>query len=269
VSEIPPTIFQTWKSKTDLPKVFRFWSESLKTKNSGYDYILWDDADNRAFIAQHYPWFLETYDDFPAEIYRVDAVRYFFLYHFGGIYADFDMQCLKPLDSLRARGGIILGQMGTDASFEHAIPNACMMSEAREEFWLLVISLMQSAEKRLRPEYVTGSVVLKQAYDRYAEARADDDVQDKIAEVRNRLSAELAPKPVASSVTLVPAYVFYPIDWHDPIHDTYLRRPLLRDGLVIDDATANSMFPKSYLMTLWSHSWEPQDLGNGRSSSDF
>lgn len=48
-----------------------------------------------------YPWFLSTYNSYPYNIQRVDAVRYFILHHFGGIYLDLDVGCLKRLDFLR------------------------------------------------------------------------------------------------------------------------------------------------------------------------
>jgi mannosyltransferase OCH1-like enzyme len=37
-----------------------------------------------------YPWFLETFDGYPYPIQRADAIRYFVLHHFGGIYIDLD-----------------------------------------------------------------------------------------------------------------------------------------------------------------------------------
>ena len=40
--------------------------------------------------ACRYPWFLETFDGYPYPIQRADAIRYFVLHHFGGIYIDLD-----------------------------------------------------------------------------------------------------------------------------------------------------------------------------------
>jgi mannosyltransferase OCH1-like enzyme len=37
-----------------------------------------------------YPWFLETFDGYVYPIQRADAIRYFVLHHFGGIYIDLD-----------------------------------------------------------------------------------------------------------------------------------------------------------------------------------
>ena len=41
---------------------------------------------------------------------RVDAVRYFLRYHYGGVYADLDFEALKPLDALLVEKDLVLGQ---------------------------------------------------------------------------------------------------------------------------------------------------------------
>jgi hypothetical protein len=65
-----------------------------------YEYMLWTDASSREFIAKEYPWFLHTFDGYTYPIERADAIRYFVLYYYGGIYLDLDIGCLRPLDPL-------------------------------------------------------------------------------------------------------------------------------------------------------------------------
>lgn len=259
MNSIPPLIFQTWKSKTDIPADFVFWSGTLRTKHAHYRYQFWDDADNRRFMADRYAWFLPRYDAFPAEIFRVDAVRYFFLYEYGGIYADMDMHCLRPLDPLRAFGGVVLGRMGTDPDFPHSIPNAWMMSAPRQEFWLLAISLMLSADPTGRPEHVTGSVILKQAHDLYVSDYQGPVVQAHLQAIRAHLMPDQAPIPGPSHITLLPGYMIFPIDWSDLLHDRFVRRPFLRENKILDDSAAQQLFPKSHMVTFWRHTWETKD----------
>lgn len=64
------------------------------------EYKLWTDAGSREFIAEHYSWFLDTFDSYTYPIQRADAIRYFVLYHYGGVYIDLDIGCLKPMDPL-------------------------------------------------------------------------------------------------------------------------------------------------------------------------
>lgn len=62
--------------------------------------MLWTDDSSREFIKSHYTWFLGTFDAYTYPIQRADAIRYFVLYHYGGIYIDLDIGCLRPLDPL-------------------------------------------------------------------------------------------------------------------------------------------------------------------------
>ena len=64
------------------------------------EYILWTDQSSRDLIEQHYPWFLDTFDGYRWPIQRADAIRYFVLYHFGGVYFDLDVGCLRRFDPL-------------------------------------------------------------------------------------------------------------------------------------------------------------------------
>lgn len=62
--------------------------------------MLWTDASSREFIAKEYPWFLDTFDDYTYPIQRADVIRYFVLHHYGGVYLDLDVGCLRSLDTL-------------------------------------------------------------------------------------------------------------------------------------------------------------------------
>ncbi|KAI0081708.1 hypothetical protein K474DRAFT_1132978 [Panus rudis PR-1116 ss-1] len=99
VERIPRILHQSWKSET-LPTRWVNVSQSCRDMNPDYEYKLWTDASGREFIAENYPWFLDTYDGYTYTIQRADAIRYFILYHFGGVYLDLDIGCTQPLDPL-------------------------------------------------------------------------------------------------------------------------------------------------------------------------
>jgi hypothetical protein len=62
--------------------------------------MLWSDAASREFIVQHYPWFISVFDNYPYAIQRADAIRYFVLHKYGGVYIDLDVGCLRRFDPL-------------------------------------------------------------------------------------------------------------------------------------------------------------------------
>ena len=58
---------------------------------------------SRELIATEYPWFLTTFDNYTQPIQRADAIRYFVLSHYGGIYIDLDdVRPRRPGPCLRA-----------------------------------------------------------------------------------------------------------------------------------------------------------------------
>lgn len=87
--KIPKIIHQTWKTK-HIPKEFQSYHKKIKTTFKEFEHILWTDKDNRDFIEEKFSWFLPIYDGYKKNIERVDAVRYFILYEYGGIYMDLD-----------------------------------------------------------------------------------------------------------------------------------------------------------------------------------
>lgn len=210
-NEIPATIFQTWKSKTSLPENFKMWKTTFAEHNPSFEMVFWDDDDNREFIKAEFPWFYKVYMRYPGEIYRADVVRYFFLYRYGGIYADLDVECLRSLDGLRREGDVVLGRMGTDP--DHSIPNAIMASKPKEEFWLLVIwLLLQIKDIQRSPEFVTGPVILKAAVALY-HARDPILLKTVVSTMSAKLPLNLKPQPRPSNIAILPPRRLYPLDW--------------------------------------------------------
>ncbi|KAK3712145.1 hypothetical protein LTR37_009236 [Vermiconidia calcicola] len=68
--------------------------------NPDFEIKEWDAVTSRELLQQHYAWFLPTYDGYRYPIQRVDAIKYFLLDHFGGIYMDLDIACRRPLAPL-------------------------------------------------------------------------------------------------------------------------------------------------------------------------
>ncbi|KAE8146909.1 nucleotide-diphospho-sugar transferase [Aspergillus avenaceus] len=98
-TSIPRIIHRTFKSK-DIPSEWKYSFESCEQQNPTYEQYFWTDESARDFIATHFDWFIPTYDAYPYNIQRVDAIRYFLLWHYGGIYIDMDIACRRPLDPL-------------------------------------------------------------------------------------------------------------------------------------------------------------------------
>lgn len=254
----PPLIFQTWKSRSVIPANYRHWRQTFVDLNPDCQILLWDDADNRAFIADRFAWALPVYDSYPREIFRADAVRFFFLFEFGGLYADMDTECLRSIHSSATAGAIVLCRMGGNPDFEHSLPNAVMASRPFQIFWLFAIKRMLDAAASpdaatAGPEDLTGPILLKRTYDAFiildeAAVRAELAPLVALLSERQRTSLRYA-KP-----SILPGRVWYPIDWTNLLHKR-LRDRLRRDNRILPGAVGRTLFPHAAVVTYWGHSW--------------
>ena len=93
------TIHQSWSTET-LPAKYL----TLKIKNKKFfkdwKYKLWTDDQNKFFIKNKYPSFYKIYENYNHYINKVDAVRYFYLYEYGGLYMDLDVMIIKDITNL-------------------------------------------------------------------------------------------------------------------------------------------------------------------------
>jgi inositol phosphorylceramide mannosyltransferase catalytic subunit len=262
-AEIPRRIFQTWKVRSPLPAAFELWSSTIREHNKDYEYVIWDDADNRQFIAENYPWFVDKYDSYEREIFRVDAVRYFELFHFGGFYLDLDVECLQPLDRYLWDHDVLVGRMGHDNAFPNSIPNAIMASKPRQEFWLYAMSHLVTGPTSGDVEIVTGPKFLKACVDSWNEGATDRGV--RIESIRKRLSPELAVTDRTRRITILPPDEWYPLNWNDPAHQSLRSQWLNRTEIA--RASKAMFYGRSTLVTYWAHSWD-QSIGGARNVAD-
>jgi len=91
----------------------------------------------------NYRWFLPIFDTYPLPIMRADVIRYFLLHHFGGIFVDLDVLCLKPFSGLVSNRELILGiepelyvtEPVPGREFHRVLCNAVMASRPGHPFW--------------------------------------------------------------------------------------------------------------------------------------
>lgn len=99
-------IHQIWfdmGNGSQVPSRYQPYIDSWRHHHPHWQYMLWNETKARTFLNDHYGWFLSLYDSYKSTIHRVDALRYFLLFHFGGAYVDIDTECERPLDVLLSR----------------------------------------------------------------------------------------------------------------------------------------------------------------------
>ncbi|EEB08783.1 mannosyltransferase complex subunit [Schizosaccharomyces japonicus yFS275] len=110
MEHIPRIIHQLWKDD-EIPENWQVTASSCRSvhlEENGWQVILWTDEKVERFLEDNYAWFLPTYRSYTYTIQRVDAVRYFLIYHYGGIYMDLDIGCKRDMSALLGTGSLIL-----------------------------------------------------------------------------------------------------------------------------------------------------------------
>lgn len=145
---IPKIIHQTYKD-TNIPSQWQKGQQNCINLHQDYQYILWTDEMAREFISEEYPWFLNTWDNYKYPIERADAIRYFALSHFGGIYIDLDDACEKKLDPLLKYPAFVRKTLPT------GISNDVMGSIPKHPFFLKTVDNLQRYDWNYFIPYLT------------------------------------------------------------------------------------------------------------------
>ncbi|EGW32852.1 uncharacterized protein SPAPADRAFT_60194 [Spathaspora passalidarum NRRL Y-27907] len=145
---IPKIIHQTYKT-SDIPEIWKSGQQACVSLHQDYQYILWTDAKARQFISEEFPWFLKTWDSYPYPIQRADAIRYFALVHYGGIYIDLDDGCERKLDPLLTVPAFVRKTVPT------GISNDVMGSVPNHPFFLKVLESLKTYQRNWLVPYIT------------------------------------------------------------------------------------------------------------------
>lgn len=98
---IPKIIHQIWSGiDGPLPDLFRKFGNTWKTCHPEWKYEYWDNERMIQFVQNFYPQYWKPYQNCTYNIQRWDIIRYLILDKMGGMYVDFDSECLEPLDEL-------------------------------------------------------------------------------------------------------------------------------------------------------------------------
>lgn len=93
---IPKIIHYCWLSGDPFPDLINKCIDSWHNILSDYEFILWD---TRQIDVNSNLWLKQAYEN-KKYAFAADYIRFFALYHYGGIYLDADVEVLKDFKSL-------------------------------------------------------------------------------------------------------------------------------------------------------------------------
>ena len=234
ISSVPHIIHQSWRSHK-LEPFQKEWQKTWLRNHPEWTYLFWTDKGNRKLVAEHFPWFLDTYDGFPLNIQRADCARYFYMLQYGGCYFDLDFESLKSLDPLILNVQVALAYMTTDIDADISIPNAFLASVPGHVFWLFVIkrvlvAFATSTTNDRDAHRTTGPVMLKEAVAQYQITSSSQDL------------------------VIFPAEKLYAVDfnWRDDPKMRHVFSYCHAASKSFNSTHCKKFFPESYAITYWS-----------------
>lgn len=141
----PKIIHQTWKNN-DIPE---HWKESFiqwQKLHPGWYYHYTTDIDNRCYVVEHFPEYLETYDKLPYGIQRADMIRYMYLYNMGGVYSDLDIVPTRPLSDYSFDPNYEIYTVPSRTT-PNVFTNSLMISKAKCKIWLEMLEYIRNYKK--------------------------------------------------------------------------------------------------------------------------
>ncbi len=144
----PKIIHQTWKTSR-IPKKWKISQKQWIKLHPTWEYRFWTDTDIENFIKEKHPEFLNTWNSYPYQIQKVDAVRYFILNDFGGIYSDLDIVPRLPLDEY-VDNMQVEAMFVPSANFQYVqcFTNAFMISHKGASIWQRVFDELGVKNKK-------------------------------------------------------------------------------------------------------------------------
>ena len=202
----------------------------------GFQFYHWDDEGNDRLV-RHFPAYYATYRNYDQVIKKVDAVRFFYLYHVGGIYMDTDMACLRPFPPwLTNTTDVVLGVAAGQADF---VPNAFMAAPRKHPFVAFLIQQLKYTSKHTRSVFATAGPAFLSAAVKWWKAN------------------------VGTGLTLLPFEVLYA---DSSAKDTC---SISEARIEADIRTCSESLPKSWVYSISAGTWCPGCPGSRNKSRAY
>ncbi len=172
---IPHIIHQLWEGATErLPEQFRQFAGTWKKNHPEWRYERWNKRRMDTFVRKHYPEFAPVYFGYRYDAQRWHAIRYLILHTFGGVYVDFDCECLEPvgghLEGKSCCFGLEPPQHARMLQRESLLSPAFIAAEAGHPFLKRIVEALPAVKSRAKNKIravreTTGSLLLTDLYE--------------------------------------------------------------------------------------------------------
>ncbi|XP_064620545.1 uncharacterized protein LOC135483513 [Lineus longissimus] len=180
LERVPKIVHLTWKSEKVPAKAVPF-IKKWQTTNPDWEVWFWTDKNTAEFMEINFPDYYAVFTSYKSNIERADAMRYFIIYQFGGVYADLDIEPVKSLNPLLDKYTCLLSQEPYEHgnlmriemlnNFGFLACNAFMMCRRQHPFFKFALdSLKVHKDNPAGVLHTTGPVFLSKVYRKYIES---------------------------------------------------------------------------------------------------
>ena len=135
----------------DIPEINIYCSNSIKQTNPDFEYILWKDETIKNFMKNEFSEYYEKFNELPRMIMKIDMLRYFLMYKYGGLYTDMDYLMFKPFDMLNEK--VVIPCNREDENHNPiCLGNCIFASEQNHPFWKSLMDTLFTID-RTKLEY--------------------------------------------------------------------------------------------------------------------
>lgn len=169
--------FGTIPNKKEAEKAYislKIYRDSWKIQNPNWYHVEWDKKMCELLVKSFYQEYWVLYQSYKHEIQRCDMARYFILHRYGGVYADMDYYCNKPLDRAFQRFDKDFYLVTTPNNGGQYVSNSFMYSKPGNVFWRRLFIEMEQRicfpiyySRHMQIMYSTGPGILTRVYNRY------------------------------------------------------------------------------------------------------
>tara|TARA_B110000902_G_C14110910_1_gene514298 strand:+ start:88 stop:729 length:642 start_codon:yes stop_codon:yes gene_type:complete len=131
----------------DIPDINLYCSNSIKQTNPDFEYILWKDETILNFMKDEFPEYNEKFNELPRIIMKIDMLRYFLMYKYGGLYTDMDYLMFKPFDMLNEKVVIPCNREDENQN-PICLGNCIFASEPNHPFWKSLMDTLFTIDRR-------------------------------------------------------------------------------------------------------------------------
>lgn len=126
-----------------------------KLKLFNWKHIIWDDKSIRKLITTYYPQYLSLYNYFDIMVQKIDLAKYIIIYHYGGVYIDMDMDCVKDLTNLiNPIDELIFSKVYA----LNILSSGVFLSKPKHPFWLELLSIIDKYKNKNKIFYLLNSI---------------------------------------------------------------------------------------------------------------